>query len=84
MQGNGSDLMNGLPMQSVYLTDRNPYHQPIRLSVLVYAPKELLGQIISSQNNLQKLITNEWIFITCINPFDQKLYKLNKDLIWIL
>ncbi len=84
MQGNGSDLMNGLPMQSVYLTDTQPYHQPIRLSVLVYAPKELLDQILSSQDHLQKLIKNEWIFITCINPYDQKLYMLNKDLIWIL
>lgn len=83
MQGNGSDLMNGLPLQSVYATDTQPYHQPTRLLVIIYAPLELVHQIVS-QPTLQTLIKHEWIHLTCINPSDQKFYKLTADLQWQL
>jgi hypothetical protein len=84
MQGNGSDLMNGLPLQSVYVTDTQRYHQPVRLLVVIYAPKELLEKIIQSQELLKKLITNEWILVSCINPADKKLYHLTTGLQWTL
>jgi len=82
MQGNGSDLMNGLPLQSVYITDTKPYHQPIRLSVIVYAPLELLEKIVQASPLLEKLIKNEWIYITCINPSDKSFNSLTPNLTW--
>ncbi|WP_305778284.1 putative inorganic carbon transporter subunit DabA [Holospora elegans] len=38
MQGNASDLMNGLPFQSVYKNDTTSYHVPMRLITIVWAP----------------------------------------------
>lgn len=40
MQGNASDLMYGLPLQSVNYKDDQRYHEPMRLLTLVYAPRE--------------------------------------------
>ena len=36
MQGNASDLMHGLPLQSVYSADDQPHHEPLRLFTVVY------------------------------------------------
>jgi len=35
MQGNASDLMTGLPLQSVHSSDKTSYHEPQRLMTVV-------------------------------------------------
>ena len=68
MQGNASDLMNGLSLQSVYKNDNEQYHEPIRLTVVIYAPQNLVDSIIDKEPELKKLVDNKWIFIKCLNP----------------
>lgn len=82
MQGNGSDLMNGLPLQSVYKNDQQNYHLPARLSGLIYAPSDKIDQIISNSPKLQQLISNKWIFLYCLDPRSSKIYQLESDNIW--
>lgn len=82
MQGNASDLMHGLALQSVYKSDAEPYHKPMRLSVVVYAPKAKIGQIVHQHEILQKLFGNGWVHMICIDPQDQKQYQLKRDLTW--
>lgn len=82
MQGNASDLMHGLPLQSVYKSDAAPYHTPMRLSVVVYAPKARIGQIVQQHKILQKLFGNGWVYMICLDPQDQQQYQLNRDLTW--
>lgn len=82
MQGNASDLMHGLAMQSVYQSDNKAYHQPLRLSVLVYAPKAMLDKIIKQQDALQKLFKNGWVHLFCIDPDLNQKFKLKQDLSW--
>ncbi|PLX29389.1 MAG: DUF2309 domain-containing protein [Alphaproteobacteria bacterium] len=71
MQGNASDLMHGLALQSVYENDTTPYHQPLRLQVFIYAPLERVQEIVNAQPKIAALIKNKWIFINCFDP-DQK------------
>lgn len=82
MQGNASDLMNGLPLQSVFQSDTTPYHTPIRLSVVVYAPKGKICQIVKQKEILQKLFGNGWIHMICYDPNDHQKYRLNGDISW--
>ena len=82
MQGNSSDLMTGLPLQSVYSNDRQAYHEPLRLMTTVYAPRQMLDDIIKAQAVLQKLFGNGWVQLTCIEPESRITYCLKRDLTW--
>jgi uncharacterized protein YbcC (UPF0753/DUF2309 family) len=82
MQGNASDLMNGLPLQSVYKTDLTPYHHPARLMAVAYAPKDRLETLIKTESILQTLFGNGWVLLTCIDPTNSHVYTLQRDLSW--
>ena len=82
MQGNGSDLMHGLPLQSVNQTDTDSYHQPLRLMTVVFAPRQMISDIIAKQAILQKLFGNGWASIACVDPGDKKSYYLSRHLVW--
>jgi hypothetical protein len=82
MQGNASDLMHGLPLQSVYRSDTEPYHQPMRLTTIVYAPTSRIDRIIREQPILQKLFGNAWVHLICYDPQNEAYYHLNEDLTW--
>lgn len=82
MQGNASDLMNGLPLQSVYKSDTDPYHEPQRLFVIVHAPQIILNNIIQAQPILQKLFGNGWMKMAAIDPENNKTYLLNRNFSW--
>jgi uncharacterized protein YbcC (UPF0753/DUF2309 family) len=82
MQGNASDLMHGLPLQSVYAADGEPYHEPLRLLTVVYAPRSMLDAIINAQEVLKKLFGNGWVTLACLDPSDNQAYLLKRDLKW--
>jgi uncharacterized protein YbcC (UPF0753/DUF2309 family) len=82
MQGNASDLMTGLPLQSVYASDKEAYHEPQRLMCVVYAPRPMLDRIIKAQPLLQKLFGNGWVQLACIEPDNSKTYFLDRALTW--
>ncbi len=82
MQGNASDLMTGLPLQSVYSSDTEAYHQTLRLMTVVYAPMDMLDSFINAQPVLQKLFGNGWVKLACIEPNTRKTYLLDRDFTW--
>ncbi len=82
MQGNASDLMHGLPLQSVYSNDNKPYHQLQRLLTVVYAPKAKIDKIIAAQPVLQKLFGNGWVQLVCLEPASKLAYQLQRDFTW--
>lgn len=76
MQGNGSDLMQGLPLQSVYQADNHCYHEPMRLQVIVYAPRSKIDIAVDKHAILQTLVFNHWVSLMAIDPEDRKAYRL--------
>lgn len=76
MQGNGSDLMPGLPIQSLRVDDDQDYHQAQRLLVVIYAPQERVMQLIRQHTVLQNLFYNEWIQLCVLDPVDHDCYQL--------
>lgn len=83
MQGNSSDLMQGLPLQSVNITDDHCYHEAMRLQVIVYAPRSRIDSIIEKQSILQTLLFNHWVILVAIDPLDSKPYRLVGMAEWV-
>ena len=82
MQGNASDLMTGLPLQSVHADDHTPYHEPQRLMCVVYAPRNMIEKIVAAQPVLQKLFGNGWVQLVCIDPEAGKTFFMTRKLGW--
>lgn len=82
MQGNGSDLMHGLPLQSIHSNDIEPYHIPVRLLTVVFAPKTRIDAIVEKHLTLQNLFFNQWVKLVAIDPTDLKAYQLQGQGIW--
>lgn len=69
VQGNGGDLKYGLPLESVFQNDHIPQHSPLRLTVLVYAPRERVETILDRlPPPLLKLMENEWLHFGVLEP----------------
>lgn len=85
VQGNGGDLKMGLPLQSLYGSDEDMYHQPLRLSVMIQAPISRVSEILTRNKNVTTLLDNEWIYLMVMDPIQKnKIFKYKKSLQWIL
>ncbi len=62
VQGAGGDLQVGLPLQSLYDGPR-AYHEPMRLLVVVEAPREVLEAVIARNSILQDLFDGQWVHL---------------------
>ena len=60
LQGNGGDLMTGLPWQSVH-DGKRLQHEPLRLLVIIDAPRSAIQQIIEKHVIVKDLATNGWV-----------------------
>lgn len=61
-EGNGGDLRNGLAWQSVY-DGTTLRHQPVRLSVVIAAPKDAIAGIIRDSDDVAALVNNQWLWL---------------------
>jgi uncharacterized protein YbcC (UPF0753/DUF2309 family) len=82
MQGNASDLMTGLPLQSLSLQDGEFYHEPLRLMAVVYAPLSRVAEIIARNTILQHLFDNGWVTLTVIEPTKGNVQRYKPGKIW--
>ena len=67
MYGSQSDLCIGLPVQTV-LDVETPYHEPMRLFVIIEAPMDRISAIIARHNVLKRLVGNQWINLVALDP----------------
>lgn len=63
LAGQTGDLQLGLPLQSVAVGGRD-IHEPQRLIVLIQAPVDRVGAIISRNQVLRNLFDNDWISLS--------------------
>lgn len=68
LQGNGGDLMTGLPLQSLKATDVQLYHQPIRLTTVVHAPRGRISDVLDELDHPRTLIENHWMSLAALDP----------------
>jgi uncharacterized protein YbcC (UPF0753/DUF2309 family) len=82
-QGNGGDLMTGLPLQSLLAADDEPYHQPLRLSVVIHAPVGRVTDVLERRDHLAELLDNRWLSLTVVDPDrDDCAFHYEGELTW--
>ncbi|WP_284010733.1 DUF2309 domain-containing protein [Haloarcula pelagica] len=82
-QGNGGDLLTGLPLQSVHAADDEPYHQPLRLSTVIHAPVERVTDILAENDEVAELLDNGWLSLTVVDPEQEhRAFHYDGDLEW--
>ncbi len=82
-QGNGGDLMAGLPEQSLMAAADEPYHQPLRLSTVIHAPVERVTDILEANDDLAGLLDNGWLDLTVVDPTqDHCAFHYEGELTW--
>ncbi len=67
-QGNGGDLMGGLPLQSIMRSDMAFQHEPLRILNVIYAPLKRVQDILEDHADLRALVENEWIALAVMDP----------------
>ncbi|WP_336326550.1 DUF2309 domain-containing protein [Halovenus sp. HT40] len=82
-QGNGGDIMTGLPLQSLMSADDEPYHQPLRLSTVIHAPVERVTELLADNEAVAELLDNDWLSLTVVDPTqDHRAFHYDEDLEW--
>ncbi|WP_267904951.1 putative inorganic carbon transporter subunit DabA [Pseudomonas yangonensis] len=61
-EGNGGDLRIGLARQSLHDGQRW-LHRPLRLSVIIAAPRSMIDQVIASHQVVRELVENGWLYL---------------------
>ena len=82
VQGNGGDLLTGLPLQSLTVGADEPYHQPLRLSTVVHAPVEQVEEILADHDDLATLLDNGWLSLTVVDPTKDDAFHYEGELTW--
>ena len=80
-QGNGGDLQTGLPLQSLHDGDKW-VHEPLRLTVLIEAPRARMSQVIAAHQHVRHLVTNGWLHLIAIEEDGRSYYRHLPDLTW--
>ncbi len=65
LEGNAGDLKTGLPWQSVH-DEEQFQHEPLRLSVIVEAPRDKVMIVLQTHDHVRDLVVNGWISLTVL------------------
>lgn len=66
-EGNGGDLRIGLSRQSVH-DGRRWMHEPLRLTVVIDAPREAIERVIAKHRVVRQLLDHGWLHLWRFDP----------------
>jgi uncharacterized protein YbcC (UPF0753/DUF2309 family) len=72
LAGNGGDLQTGLPWQSVH-DGVKLQHEPLRLLVLIEAPRVAVQRVIEKHSMVRDLASNGWLSVMVLE--DEQFFR---------
>ncbi|MCA1762138.1 MAG: DUF2309 domain-containing protein [Flavobacteriales bacterium] len=81
LEGFAGTLRPGLPLQSIHDGDKYQ-HEPLRLSVVICAPKDAVNTILDKHPSLKELFDNKWIYLMAMNNQGTLTHRYTRDLEW--
>lgn len=81
MSGTQGDLRTGLPWQTV-MNGNLPYHEPLRLTTIVEAPRSTIDQIIGRHDLLKRFYHNEWVYLFALDREEGCFYRYSSAGQW--
>jgi uncharacterized protein YbcC (UPF0753/DUF2309 family) len=81
VEGNGGLLRAGLPWQSVH-DGEQLMHEPLRLSVLIEAPREAIGAIFERHPQVRSLFDNRWLHLFALDDQGRMTWRYAGDMRW--
>jgi len=81
VEGNGGLLRAGLPWQSVH-DGAELVHEPLRLSVLVEAPREAIGAVLERHEGVRALFDNKWLHLFALDDRGRMAWRYAGGLRW--
>jgi uncharacterized protein YbcC (UPF0753/DUF2309 family) len=81
VEGNGGLLRVGLPWQSVHDGD-GLTHEPLRLSVLIEAPREAIADVLARHPEVRALFDNRWLHLFALDDQGRMTWRYAGDLRW--
>lgn len=80
LEGNAGDLRVGLPLQSLHDGSRF-IHEPVRLNVVIEAPREAIDDIVRQHEMVRQLLDNGWLFLWAMEE-GRVSHRYGKGLSW--
>jgi uncharacterized protein YbcC (UPF0753/DUF2309 family) len=57
-------------------------HDPLRLSVIIEAPREAMSDILARHSNVQDLFDNRWLHLIAMDDDGKLAWRYDGDLKW--
>ena len=81
VEGNSGTLRTGLPWQSVHDGDYFA-HEPLRLTVVIEAPRDAITAVIDRHPGLRGLFDNRWLHLFALDDAGRMAWRYAGDLRW--
>ncbi len=81
-EGNGGDLRIGLPWQSLHDGERW-LHTPLRLTVVIEAPREAIDTVIAKHATVRQLLDNNWLYLARLEGERMERYWNGSWQVWL-
>jgi uncharacterized protein len=81
VEGNGGLLRPGLPWQSVH-DGEQLMHEPLRLGVLIEAPREAIADILMRHPGVRALFDNRWLHLFALDDEGRMAWRYRGDMDW--
>jgi uncharacterized protein len=81
LEGNGGPPRVGLPWQSVHDGEKL-MHEPLRLSVLIEAPRDAMNDVLRKHASVRELFDNRWMHLFALDDAGRMAWRYSGDLEW--